>query len=200
MEVQILIDGKVEETVKERWTSIEWNPELPDDFFDMPDPGVAFMEPLAKDVDATQGVMLLHEGAYSGMGESIRKATALCGEAGLVPAGGITTVCLTDPATVADESELRTEIVVPVMLFGPPPQLPEGLTMKTIPAGTVASIMAKGPYGEADVAALGALMAWIAEQGHGVTGPPRIVYFHEPEMFVAEDLVSEVQVPIKKSD
>jgi len=197
-EVQLLIDGKVEETVKERWTSVQWNPEIPDGFFDMPDTDVVFMDPAAKQAAESQGVMVLHKGAYSGTGATIKKAMALCTDAGLVPMGSVTMVCVTDPATVKDESELRAEIVVPVMLFGPPPTLPEGATMKTIPAGTVASITARGPYGEADVAALEALMAWIAEAGHEVTGPPRIVYFHDPEMFVAEDLVSEVQVPINE--
>jgi len=197
MEVQLLIDGKAKETVKERWTSIEWNPELPDGFFDMPETDVVFMEPVAKQADESQGVMILHKGAYSGMGGTIKKAMAICTEAGLMPSGVVTTICLPDPAEVADESELRAEVIVPVMMFGPPPELPDGVTMKTIPGGAVASIMAKGPYGEADVAALEALMAWIGEQGHEVMGPPRFIYFHDPDMFIAEDLISEVQVPIQ---
>jgi len=85
-----------------------------------------------------------------------------------------------------------------VMLMGPPPKLPEGASLKTLEAASVASMTAKGPYGDADVKALDALKAWIAEQGYEVTGAPRILYFHYPELFVAEDLVSEVQIPVRK--
>jgi hypothetical protein len=33
-----------------------------------------------------------------------------------------------------------------------------------------------------------------------VVGPPRTVYMHHPEMTVSEDMVSEVQVPVKKKE
>ena len=197
-EMQITIDGKVQETIKEQTSAIRWNPEVPDETFRMPDAGLVLMKASEKQTASAQCVRLLHKGPYSGMGDTIKKAMQVCQDVGLMAVGPVTTICLNDPASVKDESMLETEIAVPVMLMGPPPKLPEGASLKTFEAASVASMTAKGPYGDADVKALDALKAWIAEQGYEVTGAPRILYFHYPELFVAEDLVSEVQIPVRK--
>ena len=44
------------------------------------------------------------------------------------------------------------------------------------------------------------IQAWIEENGHEVVGPPRCVYFHNPEFTVQEDMVAEVQIPIMKKE
>jgi len=46
----------------------------------------------------------------------------------------------------------------------------------------MASMTARGAYGEADVKALETLMAWIGENGYEAAGAPRIVYMHNPSI------------------
>ena len=107
---------------------------------------------------------------------------------------------MNDPDSVKDPSELRTEIVVSVMLMGPPPELPEGATMRELKSVRVASMTDRGPYGKADVEALTALVAWVKEQDHEIGGNIRTLYRHQPEMTLAEDMISEVQIPIRKKE
>jgi effector-binding domain-containing protein len=109
-------------------------------------------------------------------------------------------IFLNSPDDVEDPAGLRTEIVMPVMLTGPAPELPEGYAMKTLPAAESAAIMAKGPYGKADLEALAALVKWIETSGYEVTGPPRVLYFHSPRMTVPEDMVSEIYVPVRERE
>ncbi|MHC5011134.1 MAG: hypothetical protein ACYTG6_09315, partial [Planctomycetota bacterium] len=111
----------------------------------------------------------------------------------------VTTIHLNDPTTVEDPSALRTQVVVPVVLMGPPPEsLGGGATLTSVEAAEVASMTARGAYGEADVKAMEAVMAWIGENGYEVAGPVRILYHHHPDMYLTEDLLSEVQVPVRK--
>jgi hypothetical protein len=41
------------------------------------------------------------------------------------------------------------------------------------------------------------LRAWMAEQGLQAAGPPRAIWFHDPEVTVADDLITEVQIPVE---
>jgi effector-binding domain-containing protein len=200
-EAVVTIDGEVVETVKEELTAIAWNPEIRADEFKMPAIDVELMKASEKAVLEMKGVMLVHEGAYDGMGETIKNVYQVCQDAGLMMMAPVNAVFLNSPQEVEDPKELRTEIVLPVAIMGEPPaELPGGAVLKTLPAATVASMTARGPYGKADVEAIGKTMAWIEENGYEVAGPPRCVFFHNPEMTVAEDMVAEVQIPIRKKE
>ena len=63
--------------------------------------------------------------------------------------------------------------------------------MKTLPKAEVASMTVRGPYGEADVEALAVVMGWVGENGYEVAGTPRVLYMHNPEMTVEEDMWEE---------
>ena len=39
-------------------------------------------------------------------------------------------------------------------------------------------------------------MAWMGAEGMRPTGPPRALWYHDPEITVAEDQITEVQVPV----
>ena len=201
IEAQVFIDGEIVETVKEEMTAIEWSPEVEDADFAMPESDVEFMVASEKATMQMQGVMLVHEGAYDGFGETIKSVYLASQSAGLMMMSPVNAVFLNSPQDVADPKELRTEIILPVVIMGPPPEnLPDGAIIRPLPAETVASMTARGPYGKADVEAIGKTMAWIAENGYEVAGQVRCVYFHNPELTVAEDMVSEVQVPIRKKE
>ncbi|MHC4473907.1 MAG: GyrI-like domain-containing protein, partial [Planctomycetota bacterium] len=181
-EMQTFIDGELQETMQEEMT-FEWNPTVDDKAFSMPAHELELMKATVKDAPEFQGVMIVHEGAYDTMGDTIKKIYKAVQDSGLMAMGNVTAVFLNDPNEVADPGELRTEVYMPVMIMGPVPEsMTEGAVMKTVPGAQMASMSARGPYGEADVKALGALMSWVGENGYEVVGPPRTVYMHHPEM------------------
>ncbi|MBN1422122.1 MAG: GyrI-like domain-containing protein [Planctomycetes bacterium] len=196
---QTFVDGKVEETVREEIVSIEWNPEVPEKAFEMPTPEIALGKAEVKKTDEIQGIMIVHAGPYDAMGKTIGTLQGIAREKGLMVAGPAIAIYANDPGKVKDPSELRTEIVLPVMAMGPIPEdLPGGAAAKTIPSIQVASMAARGPYGDADVAALRRLMTWIPQNGYTIAGAPRILYLHDPDGVIAEDLLAEVQVPVRR--
>lgn len=198
-ETQVFVGDKAIESMREETTAIEWNPKIAGDAFAMPKLDIKLWEASVKEVPSVQGLALLHRGPYDHMGETIEKLMEISQEAGLIPAGAVIAIYLNDPNQVADVADLRTEIVVPVMVFGDPPAtFPGGAAMKEVPAATVAAMAGRGPYGKADVEALKKLMGWIQANGYDLSGPPRMLYHHRPGLAVPEDQVSEVQLPVRK--
>jgi len=195
---ETFFEGKIEESVQEETVSIEWNPDVPAKTFEMPESRVAIGKIEVKKTDAMQGIMLVHAGAYDEMGKTIEKLEAIAHEKGLMPMA-VLSIYLNDPAQVKEPSELRTELVLPVMAAGPLPEdLPGGATVKSLPSIEVASMFARGPYGESDSKAFREVMAWIPKNGYAVAGPPRTLYLHDPKFTVAEDLIAEIQIPVRK--
>lgn len=71
-------------------------------------------------------------------------------------------------------------------------------TFRTIPGGTVASLLHCGPY-EGIQAAYGALYQWIGEKGYEKTGPDREIYFNCPTTVEKpEDLRTEIAIPVRR--
>lgn len=189
---------KLQETIEEQITAIDWNPEVPEGTFQMPKLGMPLMKASVKTAPEGQGIMLVHKGTYDRMGETIRKASEIALASGLMRMGPIMAIYLNSPREAKDPAELKTEIVFPVMVIGDPPKLPEVASWKKIGQEEVASMTARGPYGEADVQALRKLFEWIPANGYQISGLPRTVFYHSPETTVGEDLVSEVQIPVRK--
>jgi hypothetical protein len=65
----------------------------------------------------------------------------------------------------------------------------------TEPARRVAYAYHRGDHA-AEGEAHQRLHAWMAEQGLEPAGPPRAIWFHDPEVTVTEDLVTEIQIPL----
>jgi effector-binding domain-containing protein len=67
-----------------------------------------------------------------------------------------------------------------------------------VPAARVAVTVHKGPY-HGLIAAYGALMRWIEDNGYKIAGPERELYYEgyfstdDPEKFV-----TEIQIPVEK--
>ena len=121
-ETQTWAEGRLEETMREESVSIEWNPDVPEDAFRMPDSGFTFLKPGTKESQAFQGLMLLHTGPYDRMGDTINTLMAACREAQFMTMGAIATIHLNSPQEVEDPSELRTEVIAPVTPMGPAPK------------------------------------------------------------------------------
>jgi DNA-binding transcriptional MerR regulator len=75
--------------------------------------------------------------------------------------------------------------------------VPEGgrVKLRTLPGGTVASTIHRGPYEQLSDA-YAALMAWAQSAGYQFAGPSRELYLHTSES--PADHVTEVQFPVQR--
>jgi len=183
------------ERIEEKVTDVEWNPELSDESFAFPGPGIALDEIGVKTVPAADVVWLTHVGPYDAIGPAIDRLLDGVMQAGLMPMGPVCGTYLNDPGTVAAD-RLETRLSVPVMVTGEPPALAEGLTFEQRPETRVAFAWHRGEFaGEGEAHAR--LMAWVANEKKKPAGPPRSLWYHDPEITVAEDMITEVQVPLR---
>lgn len=70
------------------------------------------------------------------------------------------------------------------------------INLKTLPAIKAVSVIHKGPYQEVDVA-YSRIFEYMAENGMEQSGPSRALYLNDPNDVPEEELLTEVQVPIK---
>ena len=71
----------------------------------------------------------------------------------------------------------------------------EGVALETVPGGTCATLLHRGPY-SAIGDSYGALQAWIAANGRQPAGPPREVYLNDPQTVPAAELLTEIDWPV----
>lgn len=188
-------DGEVLERVEEKVVDVVWDPELSEESFAFAGPGMVLDEVGVKTVPASTVVSLTHVGAYDAIGPAIDRLMDELMEAGLMPMGPVAGTYLNDPSKVAAD-ELETRLSVPVMIAGEPPALSEGLSIEQWPETQVAFAWHRGDFaGEGEAHAR--LMAWMTESKKKPAGPPRALWYHDPEITVAEDLITEVQVPVR---
>lgn len=96
------------------------------------------------------------------------------------------------PTVIDEETDGDIEVCVPV---------PDSFTgsggvyKRELEGGTMASTMHRGPYDQIS-AAYRAVMGWISEHGHEVTGAPREIYLNDPQQVAPEELLTRVQFPI----
>jgi DNA gyrase inhibitor GyrI len=189
-------DGKVIEAGEETIDSIELNPKLPDDFFSRPGWDVDATTIAVKDMAEETVVQFEHRGPFEDIGKSLAAAMDVILAAGLVPIGAASGAYLTDPKSTAPQ-DLRADLAVRVAnLRAEAPSLPAGYSLTTLPARRVAYAYHRGSYtGETE--AHERLRTWMAQQGLLPAGPPRVIWFHDPEVTVEDDLVTEIQVPLQ---
>lgn len=186
-----LILEAIEETVE----SIEWNPEIPDGFFSCPETGIDAAAVATRTMEPMTVVTLQHVGPYEEIPESMDRLMDSLFAAGLMPMGGVHGTYHDDPRSVPPD-KLHTDLSVPVMIMGETPDLPESFTVQQWPETKVAYTYHLGePAGEGEAHAR--LWQWMAETGGVPSGPPRAIWFHDPEITVPEDQVTEVQVPVR---
>lgn len=95
--------------------------------------------------------------------------------------------------TPASGQPFDIEVCAPI---AHPVEPPTGWQLQELPAGTFATLLHVGPYdtiGEA----YAAIMAWPAEHGHAIAGPPREVYLSEPETPPAQ-IRTIVELPVEE--
>jgi effector-binding domain-containing protein len=117
---------------------------------------------------------------------------------GLKPTGMPEALYLTIP-DVTPEAEAEWELWAPIAggagETGPDEQ---GFGVKRIEPEVVASDVHKGPY-QSVREVYDRLFSWIEEHGYQVVGPPREIYYSDPEEVPPEEHVTEVQMPVAKA-
>ncbi|MDT8396963.1 MAG: GyrI-like domain-containing protein [bacterium] len=74
----------------------------------------------------------------------------------------------------------------------------DGVAIRQLPAATVAFVRHHGGYGKVGLA-YDRILTWAAQAGYKVAGPSRELYLTNPMQTEEGDLVTEIQVPVRKS-
>ena len=98
-------------------------------------------------------------------------------------------------------SEGGVDVEMAVMLEGSaPPQRYENVTVRELPAESVASVVYKGSFNAFDV--IGQIHAdigrWVEASGYKIAGPSREIYLQPPEDY-RQDGVMELQYPVARA-
>ncbi|MHB9002631.1 MAG: AraC family transcriptional regulator [Coriobacteriia bacterium] len=113
------------------------------------------------------------------------------------PDGMPMAVYMTDPATVPEDMAVW-ELWAPVADEPEPaPADSDGLGIKRVEGGLVASAMHKGSYDEMGPLYT-QLVSWISGQGYDIAGPGVEVYYSDPEETPAEETLTEVRFPVHR--
>jgi len=141
---------------------------------------------------------LAMKGPFDQMPEAFGRIYGWLQQAGHVPQGMPVAVYLNDPAEV-DPSEALWALWAPVESdatpYGPDA---EGLAIARFPVMLVATTMHQGPYEEVGTA-YERLVAWIAEQGLQMSGPPMEAYLNDPYEVAPEEILTEVMIPVSQT-
>ena len=88
--------------------------------------------------------------------------------------------------------EAATAVYADVPSFGPDET---GIGLRTTGNMQVVSLIYRGPYDEVG-AAYDQLNRWVADKGYEVIGPSQELYLNDANITPAEDLLTEIQMPI----
>jgi AraC family transcriptional regulator len=152
-------------------------------------------EPTIKQTYPMTVAFISKRGPYSQIPMAFGQLYGWISERAMMPMGMPAGVYLCDPETTP-EDEALWELWAPIA-EGTPPFEPDsdGCGVKLVPAGTVVSAMHKGPYEEI-APTYAALGEWIASNGYTMAGPPREIYYSDPDEVAAEDTLTEIQFPV----
>lgn len=137
-----------------------------------------------------------HVGPYTQIGEAFARLGPIAEQAGLTKLPGCMMVGIfhDDPETVpAAELQSDAGLVVPAKT-----KLPAGLTPLTIPAGTYAKAIHRGPYERLGDSWAQLMGQWVPQHGHRIVdgGVSFEVYRNTPMDTAQADLITEIYVPI----
>ncbi|MDP2181845.1 MAG: GyrI-like domain-containing protein [Actinomycetota bacterium] len=154
-------------------------------------------EPEIKHIEAENVAFIEMRGPYSQIPESYGRLYGWVEARGFKPAPDKmpAAVYLTMPEETSEENALW-ELWAP--LHGGPPDLPVdevGIGIKRVEATRVVSLMHKGPYDTVGPS-YEKVVAFIANEGLAVSGPPMELYYSDPNNTAPEDYLTEIRFPI----
>ncbi len=139
-----------------------------------------------------------HRGPYDKMGETFGKLAGLLGEQKLMPMGAPVWTYLAGPPKVKDSKKFVTEICFPVSAPAPEKPAKKGeLTIKAVAARPVLAIYGVGDYQKRSPEMMKLLMAEMKKLKLEEAGPLSQIGYFEPGKAPAEDMISEMQMPLK---
>lgn len=154
---------------------------------------VKISEITVKKVEATRVAAINEQGPYEEMGKVLAELYGWLSDKGIQPAGPPFGIFYDDPSEVAPE-KLRYKICFPLSQNI---QGDDRIKIETIPAIEAASIIHKGPYSEVGPA-WEKLSKWIEKEGYQWAGAGREIYLNDPENTPEDELLTEIQIPVKK--
>lgn len=152
--------------------------------------------PTKRRLEAQTVITMEHAGSYDEIGGVYRELHEWARRHNAKVTGRGMTIFLSPPSEFDPKSALF-EVCLPVESV---PKPDPSVTVKTIPACTVAAIRVKGPYSKIP-AHYSELLAWLNVEGWEIAGPPREVYIKRPapdEVGSEEDYITEIQFPISE--
>ena len=153
-------------------------------------------EAVIKETEPMTVAVLAMRGPYDQIPEGYGRLYGWIAQHGLEPVGMPQAVYLTAPDQVP-ESDALWELWAPVAGEAEIAADEEGVGTRRLPAMTVASTMHKGPY-ETIAPTYTALASWVSERGYAMAGPPREVYYSDPDVVQPQDYLTEIVFPVAK--
>ena len=101
-----------------------------------------------------------------------------------------------DPPDKLPPDEIRFEACIPLDIEGGL-EPGDGVTIRQLPETTVAFVRYEGVPGNVGLA-YERIFTWAAENGYKIEGPSRELYLTNPMQTPEEELVTEIQVPVKQ--
>lgn len=146
-------------------------------------------------IDPITVAFLARKGSFTQVAEGFGTLYQWVESEEFAPYGPPMMVFLSDPATTP-EHENAWELWAPIS----GPQLDreaneDGLGVRLIPGGTVASATHIGRYDEVE-GTYTKVLSWVTANEKEIVGPPMEVYFSDPATVPEEEYVTEVRVPI----
>jgi len=151
------------------------------------------MEVKLKKTEPTQVATIIHVGSYGEVGKLYQEIAKWLRQKQLKIIGPPFGWFYDNPEKVPAH-KLRSEVGIPFKGKAKP----EGnIRIKKIPAQEVLYMMHKGPYKEVGPA-YAALFKYANEKGYIPQGCPMEIYLNDPAKVKESELLTEVQLPIKK--
>ena len=151
--------------------------------------------PEQKPCEAQTVIAMKHQGSHDDIGGVYHQLHRWAREHGVTLTGPGFTVFLSPPEEF-DPRSGTFEVCLPVESAS---QGDAKVTVKEVPACTVAYVTVKGPYSEIP-AHYTEMLAWLQVQGWEIAGPPREVYLKRPDERGGGDpsqFITEIQFPIR---
>lgn len=157
-------------------------------------------EPVIKEVPALRVISGRRTGTYESVCSEVSEALfAIL----FSPANQKNGVTITGPCmSLCYDEEYRetdADIEMAVPVHGPVTSDDPSYTVRTLPAARVISVVYRGPYEHDGFSvAFENAFRFAADKGLETDGPDRQIYLTNPDETPAEDLLTEIQIPVKR--
>ncbi len=152
-------------------------------------------EPSIKQVDEFTVAFKVMRGDFALIPQGFGELYGWIEQSGLQPTGMPQAVYLTMPGATP-ETQAEWELWAPVA-SGADQAGPDenGLGVKQVAPSTMAFAMHVGPY-DSVAPTYEELGRWVADHGYVVVGPPRELYYSDPDEVPPSEYLTEVQMPV----